>query len=66
MSCLVIIPARGGSTGIPRKNIKFVDNKPLIAYTIDAALSARPLSSISKVIVSTDDPEMKSSFGECD
>ena len=65
MSCLVIIPARGGSKGIPRKNIKLIDNKPLIAYTIDAALSARPLSSISKVIVSTDDPEIKSLSKSC-
>ena len=52
---LAIIPARGGSKGIPRKNIKFLDGKPLIAYTIEAALQAK---SVNKVIVSTEDQEI--------
>ncbi|WP_420229171.1 cytidylyltransferase domain-containing protein [Psychrobacter sp. ER1] len=44
--------ARGGSKGLPGKNIKKLANKPLICYSIESALSAR---SISKVFVSTDD-----------
>ena len=50
-----IIPARGGSKGIPRKNIKLLAGKPLIAYTIEEAKKSRYLD---KVIVSTDDNEI--------
>lgn len=49
---LAIIPARGGSKGLPGKNIKELMGKPLIAYTIEAALRAK---GIDQVIVSTDD-----------
>lgn len=52
---LAIIPARGGSKGVPRKNIKLLAGKPLIAYTIDAALKSKYLD---RVIVSTDDDEI--------
>lgn len=52
---LAIIPARGGSKGIPRKNIKILCGKPLIAYTIEAALSSKR---IDKVVVSTEDEEI--------
>jgi len=52
---LAVIPARGGSKGIPRKNIKKLGGKPLIAWTIEAALKA---PSINRVIVSTDDEEI--------
>jgi len=52
---LAIIPARGGSKGIPRKNIKPFLGKPLIAYTIEIALKSKL---IDKVIVSTDDEEI--------
>lgn len=52
---LAIIPARGGSKGLPGKNIKLLNGKPLIAYTIEAALNSK---SISRVIVSTDDDEI--------
>lgn len=52
---LAIIPARGGSKGLPRKNIKMLGNKPLIFWTIEAALKAK---SISKVILSTEDKEI--------
>jgi len=52
---LAIIPARGGSKGIPRKNILPILGKPLIAYTIEQALAAKR---VSKVIVSTDDDEI--------
>ncbi len=49
---IAIIPARGGSKGVPYKNIKLLRGKPLIAYTIEAALKAE---SVTEVIVSTDD-----------
>lgn len=54
MKILGIIPARGGSKGIPRKNIKLLNGKPLIAYTIEAALA----SNLDRVIVSTDCKEI--------
>jgi CMP-N-acetylneuraminic acid synthetase len=38
---IAIIPARGGSKGIPRKNIRLLAGKPLIAYSIEAALESR-------------------------
>lgn len=50
-----IIPARGGSKGIPRKNIRSLGGKPLIAHTIEAALGA---TSIDEVFVSTEDEEI--------
>lgn len=52
---MAIIPARGGSKGIPRKNIRHLNGKPLISYTISTALSS---NFISKVVVSTDDEEI--------
>lgn len=52
----VVIPARGGSKGVPGKNIKDLNGKPLIQYTIDAA---RELFEDDKIIVSTDSPEIK-------
>ena len=52
MKTLVIIPARGGSKGIPHKNIKPLNGKPLIYYTIDVARSVAPDEDIC---VSTDD-----------
>jgi len=54
MICAVI-PARGGSKGVPRKNIRLFAGRPLIAHTIDAARLARTLD---RVIVSTDDDEI--------
>ena len=50
-----IIPARGGSKGVPRKNIRLVGGHPLIAYSIVAARQCRR---IDRVIVSTDSPEI--------
>ena len=50
-----LIPARGGSKGIPRKNIKLIAGKPLIVWTIEAALRS---SLLRAVVVSTDDPEI--------
>lgn len=55
MKPLVIIPARGGSKGIPHKNIKPLDGKPLIYYTIDVA---RQIVSDEDICVSTDDAEI--------
>jgi CMP-N,N'-diacetyllegionaminic acid synthase len=55
MKFLAIIPARGGSKGVPRKNIKMLCGKPLIAWTIGHALSAH---SIDRAVVSTDDDEI--------
>ena len=52
---LGIIPARGGSKGIPRKNIADVNGKPLLAYTIEAALRSKY---INMVAVSSDDKEI--------
>ncbi len=52
---VAIIPARGGSKGLPRKNIKPLLGKPLIAYTIEAA---KECELIDRVIVSTDDDEI--------
>ncbi|MBC7505786.1 MAG: acylneuraminate cytidylyltransferase family protein [Sandarakinorhabdus sp.] len=54
MSVLALIPARGGSKGIPRKNITPIAGRPLIAWTITAALAAR----VDAVMVSTDDEEI--------
>lgn len=55
MTNVCIIPARGGSKGIERKNIKELAGKPLLAWSIEAALKAR---SADKVIVSTEDKEI--------
>jgi N-acylneuraminate cytidylyltransferase len=51
----VLIPARGGSKGIPRKNLKLIDSHELIYYSIKQALSC---SKASRVVVSTDDEEI--------
>lgn len=55
MKILVIIPARGGSKGIPHKNIKPFNSKPLIYYTIDCA---RAICDDEDICVSTDDAEI--------
>jgi len=52
---IAIIPARGGSKRIPRKNIKLFHGKPMIAYSIEAAIKS---GCFDKVIVSTDDAEI--------
>lgn len=52
---LAIIPARGGSKSIPRKNVKPLDGKPLIAYTIEAALGSKI---VDRVVISTEDEEI--------
>jgi CMP-N,N'-diacetyllegionaminic acid synthase len=55
MRVLGLIPARGGSKGVPRKNVREVCGKPLLQYTAEAALDAHGLS---RVILSTDDEEI--------
>lgn len=55
MKILGIIPARGGSKSIPRKNIKDLAGKPLIAWTIETAKTARVLD---RVVLTTDDEEI--------
>lgn len=52
---VAIIPARGGSKRVPRKNIKLLHGKPLISYAIEAALVSKY---INRVVVSTDDEEI--------
>jgi CMP-N,N'-diacetyllegionaminic acid synthase len=55
MKILAIVPARGGSKGIPRKNIKPLSGKPLLAYTLEAASQCR---GIHTLMVSTEDSEI--------
>ena len=52
---IAIIPARGGSKGLPGKNIRHLNGKHLIAYAVEAALKAKH---IDRVIISTDDEEI--------
>lgn len=52
---LALIPARGGSQGVPRKNIRLLAGKPLIAWTIETALAC---AQIDRLVVSTDDAEI--------
>lgn len=53
---LAIVPARGGSKGIPKKNIIDVNGKPLIAYTLEEAKKSKY---IDQIVVSTDDQKIK-------
>lgn len=55
MTVVAIIPARGGSKGIPRKNLRPLSGKPMIYYSIEACLSA---PSVEYVVVTTDDDEI--------
>jgi CMP-N-acetylneuraminic acid synthetase len=60
MNVLGLIPARGGSKGIPRKNLAQVGGKPLLAWTVEAARAA---SELTRVVVSTDDDEIAAAAG---
>jgi len=53
---LGVIPARGGSKSVPRKNIRLLGGRPLLAYTVDAARAA---DRFTDVVVTTDDPEIR-------
>ena len=55
MRILGLIPARGGSQGVPRKNLRLVAGRPLIAYTIEAAKGSRLLE---RFVTSTEDDEI--------
>lgn len=56
-SVIGLIPARGGSKGVPRKNLKLAGGKPLIAWTISESLRSRYLD---RVVLSSEDPEIMS------
>ena len=62
MKSLAIIPARGGSKRIPRKNIKEFMGRPIIAYSIEAAINS---GLFDEVMVSTDDLEIAQIAREC-
>ncbi|MEK7857823.1 MAG: acylneuraminate cytidylyltransferase family protein [Elusimicrobiota bacterium] len=57
---LTVIPARGGSKGVPGKNLRLVAGKPLVAYSVEAALAAR---GAGQVLVSSDSPEILKAAG---
>ena len=59
---VAIIPARGGSKGIPRKNIVDVGGRPLVAWSIEHAKAA---ASVERIIVSTDDEEIAAVASAC-
>lgn len=62
MKPLIIIPARGGSKGIPKKNIAMLKDRPLIDYTIKAALAVAPATA---VLLSTDSDEIAEVARQC-
>ena len=62
MTILAVIPARGGSKGVPRKNIRLLGGKPLLQYTAEAALAAKRLT---KIILTTDDEEIAEAGRRC-
>src|SRR5689334_11806037 len=53
LQVLALVPARGGSKGIPRKNLQLLGGRPLVAHAVEAALAARL---VTRVVCSTDDP----------
>lgn len=57
---LALVPARGGSKGVPRKNLRNLKGKPLMAHTIEAALQS---SRVDRVYVSSDDEEILAAAG---
>ncbi len=61
-SILAVIPARGGSKGLPGKNIRLLAGKPLLAWTIEAA---RASGVIDEIVVSTDSPEIAAVATAC-
>jgi CMP-N,N'-diacetyllegionaminic acid synthase len=60
--CLGLVTARGGSKGLPGKNVRVVGGKPLIAWTLEAAQNAAMLN---RVVVSTDDREIAETARRC-
>ncbi len=62
LNVLGVIPARGGSKGVPRKNIRLLNGRPLISYTIDACQRSEHLA---RFTVSTEDDEIAQLVGDC-
>lgn len=62
MQILAVIPARGGSKGIPKKNIRLMNGKPLISYSINNAKNSKY---ITDVFVSTDSDEIAEVASDC-
>lgn len=62
MRVLGVVPARSGSRGIPRKNVRLLGGKPLLQYTAEAASRA---TKITRTILSTDDPEIAAIGRRC-
>jgi len=62
MRVLGLIPARGGSRGIPRKNVRLMGGKPLLQHTAEAALGAR---GVTRVVLSTEDEEIAALGRQC-
>lgn len=62
MRTLALIPARGGSKGLPKKNIMPIAGKPLIAWTIEQAMESKH---VDRVVVSTDNVEIKEVARNC-
>jgi CMP-N-acetylneuraminic acid synthetase len=60
---VALIPARGGSKAIPRKNLAMVAGRPLLAWTLDAALASRL---VTRTVVSTDSDEIAAAVGGAD
>jgi len=60
---VALIPARGGSKGIPRKNLAPLGGRPLLVWTVEAARAAE---TVTRVIVSTDDEEIAAAAGEAE
>lgn len=66
MRVLALIPARGGSVTLPRKNVLPFCGRPLIAYSIEAALSAAEVGApIGRIVISTEDEEIAKIGREC-
>lgn len=59
---LALIPARGGSKGVPQKNLRSVAGRPLLDWTIAAAVASKR---VSRVVVSTDDPDIAQVAADC-
>lgn len=59
---LALIPARGGSKGVPRKNVRDIAGKPLIGWTIEAA---RRSGVFDRIVVTTEDPEIAAVARDC-
>ena len=61
MDTVALVPARGGSKGIPRKNLALLAGKPLLAWTLEAARGAE---TVTRIVVSTDDDEIAATARE--